>query len=164
MNWAIMQLTCDRSSPFGSSALSTPIFTLIGKYFFWSCYTNLVSKSRYKNKTKVLLSRFRGYLGDIESDCRTVWTYIFVCIITVRVTTTSRVCWYLAERRWLPSLRVCKISIWLFRNVRGEGFEGSSDVRMARGKICFRLPFCRQEAVKARQKAGTANQNSRDLM
>ena len=48
---------------------------------------------------------------------------------------------------------VCKTWIWLFRNVRGEGFEGSSVVRTARGKICFRLPFCRQEAVKARQKA-----------
>ena len=59
---------------------------------------------------------------------------------------------------------VCKIWIWLFRNVRGEGFEGSSIVRTARGKICFRLPFCRQEAVKARQKALTANLNSRDLM
>ena len=52
---------------------------------------------------------------------------------------------------------VCKIWIWLFLNVRGEGFEGSSVVRMSRGKICFRLPFCRQEA-------GTANLNSRDLM
>ena len=30
---------------------------------------------------------------------------------------------------------VCKIWIWLFRNVRGEGFEGSSVVLMARGKI-----------------------------
>ena len=59
---------------------------------------------------------------------------------------------------------VCKIWIWLFRNVRGEGFEGSSVVRMAQGKTCFRLPFCRQEAVKARQKAVTANLNSRDLM
>ena len=60
---------------------------------------------------------------------------------------------------------VCKIWIWLFRNVRGEGFEGSSSVvRMARGKICFRLPFCRQEAVRARQKAVTANLNSPDLM
>ena len=49
---------------------------------------------------------------------------------------------------------VCKIHIWLFRNVRGEGFEGSSVVRMARGKICFRFP---------RQKAVTANLNSRDL-
>ena len=112
----------------------------------------------------MLLSRFRGYLGEIESDCRTVWTYIFVCIIIVRVTTTSRVCWYLAERRWLPSLRVCKISIWLFRNVRGEEFEGSSVVRMARGKVCFRLPFCRQEDVRAPQKAVTANRISRDLL
>ena len=59
---------------------------------------------------------------------------------------------------------VCKIWIWLFRNVRGEGFEGSSVVRMARGKICFRLPFCRQEAVRARQKTVTANVNSRNLM
>ena len=56
------------------------------------------------------------------------------------------------------------IWIWLFRNVRGEGFEGSSVVRMARGKTCFRLPFCRQEAGRARQKALTANLNSRDLM
>ena len=60
--------------------------------------------------------------------------------------------------------KVCKIRIWLFRTVRGEGFEGSSVVRTARGKICFRLPFCRQEAVKARQKAVTANLNSRDLL
>ena len=60
-------------------------------------------------------------------------------------------------------LEVCQIWIWLFRNVKGEGFEGSSVVRMARGKICFRLPFCRQEAVRARQKAVTANLNSRDL-
>ena len=59
---------------------------------------------------------------------------------------------------------VRKIWIWLFRNVRGEGFESSSVVRTARGKICFRLPFCRQEAVRARQKAVTANLNSRDLM
>ena len=66
---------------------------------------------------------------------------------------------------------VSKIWIWLFRDVRGEGFEGGSVVRMARGKICFRLPFCRQEAVRARQeavrarqKAVTANLNSRDLM
>ena len=59
---------------------------------------------------------------------------------------------------------VCKIWIWLSRNVRGERFEGSSVVRMSRGKICFRLPFCRQETVRARQKAVTANLNSRDLM
>ena len=59
---------------------------------------------------------------------------------------------------------VCKIWIWLLRNVRGEGFEGSSVVRMARGKTCFRLPFCRQEAARARQKTVTANLNSRDLM
>ena len=59
---------------------------------------------------------------------------------------------------------VCKIWIWLFRKVRGEGFEGSSVVRTSGGKICFRLPFCRQEAVKARQKAVTVNLNSRDLM
>ena len=30
---------------------------------------------------------------------------------------------------------VCKIWIWLFRNVKGEGFEGSSVVRMARRKL-----------------------------
>ena len=48
--------------------------------------------------------------------------------------------------------------------LRGEGFEGSSVVRMARGKTCFRLSFCRQEAVRARQKTVTANLNSRDLM
>ena len=59
---------------------------------------------------------------------------------------------------------VCKIWIWLFRNDKGEGFEGSSVVRTARGKICFRLPFDRQEALKARQKAVTANLNGRDLM
>ena len=59
---------------------------------------------------------------------------------------------------------VCKIWIWLFRNVRGEGFDGSSVVLMAQGKICFRLLFCRQEAVRARQKVVTANLNSRDLM
>ena len=59
---------------------------------------------------------------------------------------------------------VCKIWIWLFRNVRGEGFEGSSVVRMARGKTCFRLPFCRQKAVRARQETVTANMNSVDLM
>ena len=59
---------------------------------------------------------------------------------------------------------VCKIWIWLFRNVGGEGFENSSVVRMTRGKIFFRLYFCRQEAVRARQKAVTANLNSRDLM
>ena len=60
--------------------------------------------------------------------------------------------------------KVCKIWIWLFRNVRGEGFEGSYVVQTARGKICFRLPYCRQEAVRARQKAVTTNLNSRDLM
>ena len=59
---------------------------------------------------------------------------------------------------------VRKIWIWLFRNVRGEGFEGSSVVRMARGRICFRLLFGRQEAVRARHKAVTANLNSRHLM
>ena len=58
---------------------------------------------------------------------------LYVC---VRVTRTSRVCSYLAERRWLPCVEeVCKIWIWLFRNVRGERFEGSSVVLMARGKI-----------------------------
>ena len=59
---------------------------------------------------------------------------------------------------------VSKIWIWLFRDVRGEGFEGGSVVRMARGKTCFRLPFCRQEAVRTREKTVTANLNSRDLM
>ena len=59
----------------------------------------------------MLLSRFRGYLGEIESDCRTVWTYIFVCITIVRLTTTSRVWWYLDKRRWLPWLRVSKRSV-----------------------------------------------------
>ena len=59
---------------------------------------------------------------------------------------------------------VWKIWIGLLRTVRGERFEGSSVVRMARGNICFRLPFCRQEAVRARQKAVTANVNSRDLI
>ena len=59
---------------------------------------------------------------------------------------------------------VCKIWIWLFRNVRGEGFDGTFVVRMARGNIFFRLPFCRQKAVRARQKVVTANLNSRDLM
>ena len=49
---------------------------------------------------------------------------------------------------------VCKIWIWLFRNVRGEGFEGSSVVRMARGKVCFRLPFCRQAASKGTPESG----------
>ena len=57
---------------------------------------------------------------------------------------------------------VCMIWIWLFRNVRGEGFEGSSVVRRTRG---FRLPLCRLEAVvRARQKAVMANLNSRDLI
>ena len=60
--------------------------------------------------------------------------------------------------------QVCKMLIWLLRSVRGEGIEGSSVVRMTRGKVCFRLPFCRQEAVRARQKGVTANLNSRDLM
>ena len=59
---------------------------------------------------------------------------------------------------------VCKIWIWLFRNVRGERFEGRSVVRMTRGKICFRLPFCCPEAVRTRQKAVTSDLNSRDLM
>ena len=59
---------------------------------------------------------------------------------------------------------VCKFSTWLFRNVSGEGLQGCSVVGMARGKIFFRLPFCRQEAVRARQKAVTANLISRDLM
>ena len=71
--------------------------------------------------------------------------------------TPCRVCWYLAETlatRVACVEEVLKIWIWLFRNVRGERFEGSSVVRMARGKICLRLPFCRQEAVRARQKSG----------
>jgi len=59
---------------------------------------------------------------------------------------------------------VCKIWIWLFRNVRGEGFEGSSVVLVARGKTYFRFAFGRKEAVRARQKTVTANLNSRDLM
>ena len=59
---------------------------------------------------------------------------------------------------------VCRIWIWLFRNVRDDGFECSSVVRMIRGKTCFRLPFCRQEAVRARQETVTANPNSHDLM
>ena len=33
-----------------------------------------------------------------------------VVCVCVRVTTTSSVCWYLAERRWLPWLRVSKRS------------------------------------------------------
>ena len=83
-----------------------------------------------------------------------------VVCVCVRVTTTSPVCWYLAGRRWLPWLRVSKMSV-IFGS---EGFEGGSVVRMARGKFCFRLPFCRQEAVRARQKAVTASLNSRDLI
>ena len=59
---------------------------------------------------------------------------------------------------------VYKIWIWFFGNVRGEGFEGGSVVRMSRGKTCFRLPFCRQEVVRARQTTVTANLNSRDPM
>ena len=77
-------------------------------------------------------------------------------------------CLYLAERRWVPWLcvsKICKIWIWLFGNVRGEGFEGSSVVLLARVKIsASAFLFCRQEAVRARQKAVTANLNSRDLM
>ena len=34
-----------------------------------------------------------------------------VCMCGVRVTTTSRACWYLAERRWLPWLLVSKRSV-----------------------------------------------------
>ena len=134
MNWAIMQLTCDRSSPFGSSALSTPIFTLIGKYFFWSCYTNLVSNLGIKMK-KMLHSRLRGYLGEIESGCRTVWTYIFVCIIIVRVTTPCRVCWYLVERRWLPWWRVSK------RSVRfGSGYSEMSGAKDSKAVLSCEWP------------------------
>ena len=59
---------------------------------------------------------------------------------------------------------VCKIRIWLFRNVRGEGFEGSSVMRKARGKTCFRLLFGRQEGIWARHKTVTANLSNRDLM
>ena len=44
----------------------------------------------------------------------------------------------------------------MFRNVscapsrvlRGEGFEGSSVVRVARGKTCLRLPSCRQGTLE----------------
>ena len=36
---------------------------------------------------------------------------------------------------------VCMILIWLFRNVRGEGFEGSSVVRMARKRDLLSLAF-----------------------
>ena len=79
----------------------------------------------------------------------------------------NHVPWVLASC-WetLAAIFACveEVWIWLFRNVRGEGFEGSSVVRMARGKTCFRLPFCRQEAVRARQKTVTAYPNSRDLM
>ena len=50
----------------------TPIFTLIGNDYFWSCHTNFVSKSCIE----MLLLRFRGHLGEIESNSQTVWTCI----------------------------------------------------------------------------------------
>ena len=50
-----------------SSALFTPSFTLIGNDYFWSCHTNLASKSSKKTK-KILRLKFRGYLGENESD------------------------------------------------------------------------------------------------
>ena len=62
-----------------SPALCTPIFTLIGNDYFFSCHTNLVSKSSLKTKKKIL-SRFRGYLGEIESDSQTVWTCMYTIV------------------------------------------------------------------------------------
>ena len=70
-------------------------------------------------------------------DCRPFIPLSRVVCVCVRVTRTSRV---------LAAMVACvkevrKIWIWLFRNVRGEGFEDSSVVLMARGKIsafaCF---------------------------
>ena len=60
---------------------------------------------------------------------------------------------------------VCKILIWLFRKCQGRRIRRQfCRANGPRKDICFRLPFCRQEAVRARQKAVTANLNSRDLM
>ena len=79
-----------------------------------------------------------------------------------------RVCWYLAKRHWLPWLRVSKRCVRFGPGCSemsgAKDSKGSPVVRMARGKICFGLPSCRQEAVRARQKAVRANLNSRDLM
>ena len=53
-----------------------------GRTIFFSCHTDFRSKIRGK---KLAISSFLGYLGEIESDSRTVWTctyYIlqyFVC-------------------------------------------------------------------------------------
>ena len=49
---------------------------------------------------------------------------------------------------------VCKIWIWLFRNVRGEGFEGSSVARMSRGKILPSLAFLPPGSGKGTPESG----------
>ena len=49
---------------------------------------------------------------------------------------------------------VCKIWIWLFRNVRGEGFEGSSVVRMAQEKISAFAAFLPPGSGKGTPESG----------
>ena len=73
-----------------------------------------------------------------------------------------------AFRRWLPWLHLSKRSLRLDlvvpkcqgRRIRRQFCRANGP----RKDLCFRLPFYRQEAVRARQKAVTANLNSRDLM
>ena len=50
--------------------------------------------------------------------------------------------------------KVCKILIWLFRNVRGDGFESSPVVRMTRGKMCFCLLFATPGSGKGTPQSG----------
>ena len=59
---------------------------------------------------------------------------------------------------------VCKIWIWLFRNVRGEGFEGGFCRANGPRKDLLSLAFLPPGSGKGTQKAVTANLNSRDLM
>ena len=49
--------------------------------------------------------------GDPLAVTSTVWRLSRVVCACVRVTTPCHVCWYLAERRWLPWLRVSKRSV-----------------------------------------------------
>ena len=49
---------------------------------------------------------------------------------------------------------VCKIWIWLFRNVRGEGFENSSVVLMARVKISAFACLLPRESGKGTPESG----------
>ena len=74
-----------RSPPCVFSTASTPIFTLIGNDYFFSCHTKNFSVKIYSKKSffKNVTLGFVGYLGEIVSDSRKCfWT---CCISTTAV-------------------------------------------------------------------------------